>query len=360
MNPPDPDTSSDAALALTPPVEVRTFDLQRGLARMGAGARALIYMHDNPDPDALAAAVGLKRLLEEGAGMRAALALGGIVGRAENRAMVDVLRIPLTPIEELTPSAFDFLAIVDSQPGTGNNSLPTDRPVDIVVDHHPARAESARAPWCDIRPHLGATSTIVFEYLRERKIPVDAPTATALFYALRTETRDLGRESTDAERAAYLYLVPLVDHQLLYRISHPKVSRQHFAALDRALRSAQVHGDVVAVNLGELSYPDLVAEVADLLLSFEGARFVFCGGRYGNKVFLSLRADASDARAGTLMRQLIGTAGAAGGHGTMAGGRLHAPVNNDEELRVALDALVRRFLQVSGRPATPGAPLVDR
>jgi nanoRNase/pAp phosphatase (c-di-AMP/oligoRNAs hydrolase) len=360
MTPPDPDTSSDAALALTPQVEVRTFDLPRALSRLRPGGRALIYMHDNPDPDALAAAVGLKRLLEDASGMRATLALGGIVGRAENRAMVDVLQIPLTPIEELTPTAFDALAIVDSQPGTGNNSLPADRGVDIVIDHHPARMESARAPWCDIRPHLGATSTIVLEYLREQKIPVDAPTATALFYALRTETRDLGRESTEAERAGYLHLVPLVDHQLLYRISHPKVSRQHFAALDRALRSAQVHGDVVAVNLGELSYPDLVAEVADLLLSFEEAHFVLCGGRYANKVFLSLRADASDARAGSLMRQLIGTAGAAGGHGTMAGGRLHALVTSDAELDAAFNALVKKFLQISGRPASPGAPLVGR
>ena len=112
----------------------------------------LIYMHDNPDPDALAAAVGLKRLVEHEAGLQATLALGGIVGRAENRAMVDVLKIPLTPIEELSPPSFDVLAIVDSQPGTGNNSLPPDRPVDVVIDHHPLRAESSVAPWCDIRP----------------------------------------------------------------------------------------------------------------------------------------------------------------------------------------------------------------
>jgi nanoRNase/pAp phosphatase (c-di-AMP/oligoRNAs hydrolase) len=320
----------------------------------------LVYMHDNPDPDALAAALGLKLLVERVAGTRATLALGGIVGRAENRAMVDVLGIPLTPVEELAPDAFDALAIVDSQPGTGNNSLPADRPVDIVIDHHPARAESARAPWCDIRPELGATSTIVLEYLRGQQIPFDARAATGLFYALRTETRDLGREATEAERAAYLHLVPLVDHQLLYRISHPKVSRDHFAALDRALRSAQVFGDIVAVNLGTLSYPDLVAEVADLLLSFEAAHFVLCCGRYGTRAFLSLRTDADEARAGTLMRELIGTRGAAGGHGTMAGGRLHAPVASDAELQTTFDELVRRFLITTGRPVASAVPLVDR
>src|SRR4029079_6538458 len=101
--------------------------------------------------------------------------------------------------------------------------------------------------------------------------------------------------------------------------------REHFAALDRAFRSAQVFDDLVAVNLGQLSYPDLVAEVADFLLSFEKARFILCGGRFGTKVFLSLRTDASEGRAGTLIRQLIDAQGDASGHGTMAGGRLYAP-----------------------------------
>lgn len=320
----------------------------------------LIFMHDNPDPDALAAAMGLKRLVEHEAGLQATLALGGIVGRAENRAMVDVLKIPLTPIEDLDPSAFDVLAIVDSQPGTGNNSLPAGRPVDVVVDHHPLRAESAVAPWCDIRPELGATSTIVLQYLRERHISLDPALATALFYALRSETRDLGRESTEAERSAYLHLVTMVDHQLLYRISHPKVPREHFAALDRALRSAQTYGDLVAVNLGQLSYPDLVAEVADFLLSYERARFVLCGGRFGTRIFLSLRTDGTEGRAGTLIRQLIDSQGAAGGHGTMAGGRLFAPAPTDEALDTAFDAIVRRFLMLTGLPVTTGIPLIDR
>jgi nanoRNase/pAp phosphatase (c-di-AMP/oligoRNAs hydrolase) len=334
------------------------FDFARALEQLRDRRSLLIYMHDNPDPDALAAAIGLKRLIEHEAVTRATLALGGIVGRAENRSMVDVLKIPLTPVEELAPGAYDALAIVDSQPGTGNNSLPADRTVDIVIDHHPPRPESARSPWCDIRPELGATSTIVLQYLRERRISVDAALATGLFYALRTETRDLGRESSEAERAAYLYLVPLVDHSMLFRISHPKVPREHFVVLDRALRSAQLFGDVVAANLGELVYPDLVAEIADLLLAYEQARFVLCCGRYGNKVFLSLRTEASEGRAGTLMRQLIDAHGAAGGHGTMAGGRLHAPATSDAHLQSTFDGLVRRFLMITGRQVADPVPLV--
>src|SRR5262249_10480482 len=104
-------------------------------------ARALILTHDNPDPDSIAAAVGVRRLLEADE-FAVPLALGGIIGRAENRAMVRELRIPLTPIERLDLSRFQVVALVDTQPLTGNNSLPDDRKPDIVIDHHPPREAS--------------------------------------------------------------------------------------------------------------------------------------------------------------------------------------------------------------------------
>jgi nanoRNase/pAp phosphatase (c-di-AMP/oligoRNAs hydrolase) len=340
-----------------PPQRPR-FDLDSALGRLRGRKTVLVYMHDNPDPDALAAAMGLGTLFEHELGATVTLAHGGIVGRAQNRAMVDTLKVTLMPVEHLDPDGFDVVAMVDSQPETGNNSLPLDHRIDVVIDHHPLRPGSARAPWCDVRSDFGATSTIVFEYLRARGVPLEAKLATAFFFALRTETRDLGRESTDAERVAYLALVTLVDHGLLYRMSHPKVPCAHFAALDRALRSAQVFGDIVAVNLGTLRYPDLVAEIADLLLSYDSARMVLCVGEYEKSAYLSLRTEADNARAGAIMRHIVGHDGAAGGHGTMAGARLVAPVTSDEALETTFQELVRRLVEVLGHPPTPGEPLL--
>jgi nanoRNase/pAp phosphatase (c-di-AMP/oligoRNAs hydrolase) len=335
------------------------FDLDRALAQLAGRRSLLIYTHDNPDPDALAAALGLRQLAAHELHVEATLTYGGIVGRAQNRAMVENLKMPLTPVERIDLAQFDTIALVDSQPETGNNSLPPGHRIDIVIDHHPRRPGSARAPWCDIRPDLGATSTIVFEYLRQRAVPIDASLATAFFFALRTETRDLGRESTEAERHAYLTLVPLTDHNLLYRMTHPKVPRAHFAALDRALRSALVFGDVVAVNLGALGYPDLVAEIADLLLSYEGARFVLCMGQYEESPYLSLRTEADNARAGSVMRQVVGNDGAAGGHGTMAGARLFARVTSEAQLAVAFKDIVQRLIATLGHAEIPGDPLLS-
>ncbi|HVZ72457.1 MAG TPA: DHH family phosphoesterase [Polyangia bacterium] len=340
------------------PPPASTFDLAAALARLERRKSALIYTHDNPDPDSLAAALGLGRLFEHEFGARVTITHGGIVGRAQNRAMVDTLKLPLVPAERVAAPLFEIIALVDSQPETGNNSLPLDHRIDVVVDHHPPRPGSARAAWCDIRPELGATSTIVFSYLTERRVPIDAPLATAVFFALRTETRDLGRESTEAERRAYLELVPRVDHAMLYRMTHPKVPREHFAALDRALRSAQVYGDVVAVNLGALGYPDLVAEIADLMLAYEGARYVLCIGQYEGAAYLSLRTEASDARAGKIMREIVSTDGAAGGHGTMAGARLFAPITSDQMLQKIFLEIVQRLRNTLGHEPVAGQPLL--
>lgn len=335
--------------SLTAQVERDPFPLAAALDALRGRKRAVIYMHDNPDPDALAAAWGLSHLFVHELGVSVTLAHGGIVGRAQNRAMVDSLGMSLTPVEMVKLEPTDLIAMVDSQPETGNNSLPPGHRIDVVIDHHPRRPESDRAPWCDIRADLGATSTIVFEYLRNRKITVDAPLATAFFFALRTETRDLGREATESEREAYLLIVPSVDHALLYRMTHPKVSRAHFAALDRALRAAQIHGELVAVNLGALGYPDLVAEIADLLLSYEQAKYVLCVGRFRGLAYASLRTEASESRAGSIMRTIVGTDGAAGGHGTMAGARLFAKVRSATALDEIFTTLVARLGHLLGQ-----------
>ena len=349
---PEPRTGAHSDLGIA------DFNLLKGLEELRGRRNLLIYMHDNPDPDAMAAAMGIKHLVECTTDLTATLALGGIVGRAENRAMVERLKVPLIPAEVLNTDHFDTIAIVDSQPGTGNNSLPADRKVDIVVDHHPAREESAQARWCDIRPQLGATSTIVLQYLREQNIPLHTSLATALFYAIRSETRDLGREATAAERDAYLFLIPMVDHHLMFRIQQPKLPRQYYEALDRALRMAQVWGDVITVNLGAIAYPDLVAEVADLLLDCEGAQFVLCCGRFGKQIFVSMRTVPTQRRAGALMRQIIGTDGTSGGHGTTAGGRLFVPVTSDSEVQKAYENLVYRLLDLTSRVGAPCIPLI--
>src|SRR5438105_12493299 len=97
--------------------------LRKLLAVARAHHRALILTHDNPDPDAVASACGLAFLLSESAGISATAAYGGIIGRAENKALLRVLHLPIQPIARVETDRHDLVCLVDTQPEVGNYSL---------------------------------------------------------------------------------------------------------------------------------------------------------------------------------------------------------------------------------------------
>ena len=94
----------------------------------------LILPHNDPDPDAIASAVALRFLLTEKAGVKATAAYQGIIGRAENKALVSYLDDPLQSLASIALSQSPLVALVDTQPGAGNNQLPSEATVIIVID----------------------------------------------------------------------------------------------------------------------------------------------------------------------------------------------------------------------------------
>jgi nanoRNase/pAp phosphatase (c-di-AMP/oligoRNAs hydrolase) len=199
----------------------------------------LILMHDNPDPDAIASALGLQYLLEHLAKKPSVISYAGIVGRAENRAMLKHLGIKLCSMAKLALQDFPCIALVDTQPATGNNSLPLGVTPKIVFDHHPFRPTSRKVPYREIKPKYNVTASIITEYLIASQLELDPTLATALFYAIKSETEGLGREVGKIEARLRHYLYPKVDQRLLANIENARVSREYFqimhAALDRAL-----------------------------------------------------------------------------------------------------------------------------
>src|SRR3954465_12814347 len=173
--------------------------------------RALILTHDNPDPDAVASACGLAHLLQEAAGIHATAAYGGVIGRAENKALIKVLHLPIQPLSRVEPSRHDLLCLVDTQPEVGNYARTNGVVPQLVIDHHPARSSSLMAGFHDVGGPAGATSTMVCRYLRAARLLPGAQLATALFYGIKSDTRDLGREYDPADVDAYNWLLPFID-----------------------------------------------------------------------------------------------------------------------------------------------------
>ena len=83
----------------------------------------------------------------------------------------------------------------------------------------------------DIRPNLGATSTLVTGYLLEQDVAASAKRlATALLYGIESEVSGYPREAGPADDGALVWLFPRADKDLLARIRNPKLPRSYFAA----------------------------------------------------------------------------------------------------------------------------------
>jgi nanoRNase/pAp phosphatase (c-di-AMP/oligoRNAs hydrolase) len=295
-----------------------------GKAAGGAGGRWLVLTHDNPDPDALASAILLCTVLRRAFKQRATAAYGGIVGRAENREMVRGLRLELSHVRHLSFKRYQHFALVDTQPRTGNNQLPADILPDLVIDHHPVRKPTLAAPFVDIRPSYGATATVLGEYLLTAGIHTSHALATALIYAIRSETQDFSREFAGPDKAIYDHFFPLANHRLLARIQNPRLPLAYFGQLHEALERLESVDSLVLSHLDEVDQPDIIPELADLLLRMEGKTWSLCTGFYRERMYLSIRTTNPHAEAGALMRRLVGRRGKGGGHGRTAGGWIDA------------------------------------
>jgi nanoRNase/pAp phosphatase (c-di-AMP/oligoRNAs hydrolase) len=322
--------------------------------------RGLVLTHDNPDPDSMAAAVALATVLHSRLGIPTDVAYGGIIGRAENSAFVRVLKLPMLPISQVDSSQYDLFALVDTQQSVKNHSLPEGVTADIVIDHHPTREDGVVNAFADLGSNLyGATSTLLTEYVRAARIEPLPELATALYYGIKADTRDLERQTREPDVDCYLWLFPRIDRNLLAEIEHPQLSLRYFRLFHAAIEKAQLFTGAVITDLGEVYSPDMVAEVAERLSFLEDAKWSLASGSFRSQLYLSLRCSDRRMNAGRLIREVCaGLGGSAGGHGSMAGARL--PLVGKRENREAIKKeVVHRFKAAFGVEGEHGGSLLS-
>lgn len=332
------------------------------------GESLLIVMQNNPDPDAIAAACALRELANRTAGVNCRLAYGGTIGRAENRELVHYLGFAFHPFSEVSPLKSDLIALIDTQPAAGNNPLPEGIEPDIIIDHHPAIKASRGVTFVDIRENYGATSTILWEYLREAKIKPDMPIATALLYGIRSDTQDLGREATQTDIEAIESLYPLANKRMLGQIQQGRVPSAYYQMLTTALTNTRQYGHCLICNIGSIDNADMIGEVADLLLRHEEVDWVMCYGFCDSQMLISFRTQDNSLSAGDVAHKVVNKLGTGGGHDRMAGGQIRlsggqankkSGKNSEPAKHKHLETLIRKnFLKALGIRNQKSRPLV--
>lgn len=304
-----------------------------------------IVVHNNPDPDALASAASLRFILKKMGYKSIRIHYDGLVGRAENQEVMKMLKVPLFLTANISlPKKKQFI-LVDCQPFTGNVTLPGGVVPIAVIDHHPKRKKTNQVPFLDIRPDYGACSTILYEYFSSFDIPIPTNIATALCYAISSETQSLGREGSPADKKAYVELLSRLSFSQLSKTQYPKLSKDFVSNLSRALLNAFTYKNLIGVVMEELPYPDFAAQMADFLLRVRGMTWSLCLGTYGDVLFVSIRTTNTQADASKIIKMIIPKHGASGGHDMIAGGQVKIDKSDRSRVRAIKNDVISRMVR---------------
>lgn len=330
----------------------------RLLALLGEFERILVVSHDNPDPDAIASGWALHLLIEQKLAKPVRLVGGGAIVRAENRHLVDLLMPPMELVRSIRIADKTAAVLVDCGLNNTHQLLTRHAVLPVaVIDHH--QTDDGRPlPFRDIRPHVVASATIAAGYLLEQNVEPGVKLATALLYAIRTETRGSGTHYSRLDRRMVLWLSERGDPELLAEIENAPLSRCYFGDLVLAMQSTFLYDDTALCLLPRAEGAEIVGEVADLLIRCEGVQRVLCGAVVGKDLLVSVRTKNGSDNATRLVQATLNGFGHGGGHLHRAGGKVPNVTQNGKTAAPLEDELRNRWLDACHVPRRQGTRLI--
>ena len=278
-----------------------------------SATRVLILLHDDPDPDAIASALGLRALLGRNR-QSAIIGTFKYPTRPENLRMIELLGVDIRVVVEADLASYERIAVVDTQPHIFGGKLPH---ADLVIDHHPSRT-GYTATFRDIRTAFGATTSLILDYLMRCGIPISERIATAAVYAIKTDTWTFRRGAVAEDVNIFAHVYPRADQAILRRIETEGFNLETLRFITGLTGRLELVGRFVHVHAGDVPRDDLVPTIADFLLGLAEAQWTAVSGVLGDTVTISIRNLGNQRSAGDLVQQVYGSLGAAGGHRSAA------------------------------------------
>src|SRR6478609_2186945 len=275
--------------------------------------RVLIMLHNDPDPDAMASGLALRNVLRR---TKTTAIIGAIQGvtRPENLRMVNLLDLHVEPISHESVKEYDRVAMVDVQPHYFGGLI--DR-VDLVIDHHPEQT-GYTAVFKDVRADYGSTCTILTEHLRAVDVNISERTATAMLYAIKSDTLFFNRQTNRVDIEAFSYLYPLSDAAMIRKMEGAEITTERLDYVMKAHQNGRHEDQVFCAFLGALPREDFIPYVADFFLQLENVKWTVIAGIVNESLVVSVRNLGYSKNAGEFARRFFGDIGSAGGHRAMA------------------------------------------
>jgi nanoRNase/pAp phosphatase (c-di-AMP/oligoRNAs hydrolase) len=291
-----------------------------------------VLMHPNPDPDAMATALGVKHVAET-AGASVEIQYSGQIRHQENRAFRTVLGLEADSIDEAADLAPGAVVLVDHNEARGFEGATEVDPY-AVVDHHPG--DGTGSAFTDVRAEYGACASIVAEYFQELGLQpgredangdgeyIPTTVATGLLYGILADTNHLTRGCTNAEFEAAAFLYEGIDEEALDRIANPQVDAEVLEVRSRAISKRVVRAPYAVSDVGQVSNVDTIPQAADELLQLEGVSAVVVSGEKEGTLHLSGRSRDDRVHMGDALAAAVEAIpmSSAGGHARMGGGQV--------------------------------------
>ena len=284
----------------------------------------------NADPDAIASAMAISRLLWRKV-VNVTISHINTVNRPDNLAMIRLLGATLVPFQQIRVDQFSRIVIVDSQPD--HNEQMAQLNPHVIIDHHPD--SGSKAPFADIRPHYGATSTILTEYLRAAKIKPSAKLATGLYQGIKTDTNDFKGRTQIEDVRAFQYLFRYANIHLARKIEQADLRFDLLKYFKIALQNIRQRKGKVYIHLGNVVNPDICVIIADFFMRVNTVTWSIVSGICDKKLIIIFRNDGIRKNAGKVAKEGFGKLGTAGGHKNMARAEIAL---NDLKAHADLDA----------------------
>jgi nanoRNase/pAp phosphatase (c-di-AMP/oligoRNAs hydrolase) len=267
----------------------------------------------NADPDAIASAMAVKRLLWRKVAT-VAIANINVIKRPDNIAMVRLLGVDLIPFAKINAASWSRCVLIDSQPS--HNESFAKLSYDVVIDHHPKT--EMQAAFQDIRPTYGANASILTEYLKAAKIKPSIKLATGLFLGIKTDTNNFTRQTLIEDVRAFQYLFRFANMHLVRKIEQGDISKDFLKYITNALTTRRFRGNSVFVHLGAVPNPDVCVLIADFFNRVDTVNWSIVSGIYKKALIIIFRNDGIRKNAGNVAKTGFGSLGCAGGHKSMA------------------------------------------
>ena len=290
--------------------------------------RIFIQTHNYPDHDAVASAFALQYILKSFK-IESNIIFHGDILRDSLQKMIDKLNIPILPHYKYELNDEDTIVIVDANKKNKNVATLKGNVV-AVIDHHPG-TEHEDLEFCDIRSDYGACASIIFSYFAELMLEPGREVATALHTGIVFDTHQFSRNASpiDIETVAMLYNVS--DVNLVNSLVRNSIKLNDFKQYQYLLEKLRVKGNFAYCHFPDGCNKDLLAILADYILSVEEIEFVILSAQSIEWISFCVRSEIPEIPANTAVQKLLAGIGSGGGHVDMAGGRIPNAKDFDQE-----------------------------